>query len=340
LLTPIIIVKKHLCILIAALGALIFPLTAGAAPHHPQWQTVFRLSADHTLWGLAIDQRGNSANKWMYAADASTGYLLRLGTGGHYLGRWSCGPKPMNPYVLSPIGVAVGGQGNVFVADAADNRIEKFYPPYGLINHWGTAGSGPNQFNMPVGIAVDRRGNIYVADKLNLRIQKFSPAGTFLSMWPMPWRGGQGSSMPTSVAIGPGDTIYAGGTCYGTSCTAGHADSQDIVVKYSTGGRILQEWVGGTPHGGVGPDEKPWIILNAMTVDGTGNWYVTGLMSFPGNSLYPGVLEFSPVGKLLRRWRVPDAATPQGIAVPHGIALDSRGSIYVTQGAQILKLVR
>jgi DNA-binding beta-propeller fold protein YncE len=333
-------VKKHSCILIAALCALVFPLTAASASTRPQWQTVFHSSAVHSLSGLAIDQRGRSANKWMYTADASTGYLLRLGTGGHYLGRWSYGPKPTNPYVLTPAGVAVGGQGNVFVTDAARNRIDKFYPPYGLINHWGTAGSGPNQFNMPVGIAVDRQGYIYVADKLNLRIQQFSPAGTFLSMWPMPWRDGQGSSMPTSVAIGPGNTIYVAGTCYGTSCTAGHADSQDIVVKFSTGGHVLQEWVGGTPHGGVGPDEKPWIILNAMTVDGMGTWYVTGLMSFPGDSLYPGVLQFSPAGTLLHRWRVPDAATPQGIGLPQGIALDPRGAIYVTQGAQILKLVR
>jgi tripartite motif-containing protein 71 len=324
--------KRNLFVWVAAIGAVVFPSTAGAAATHPQWKTVYHVPASQTLWGLGIDQRGHGASKWMYAADASTGYLLRLGTGGNYLGRWSYGPKPTGTYALSPAAVAVGGQGNVFVADTAGNRIEKFYPPYGLINHWGTAGSGPNQFNLPSGIAVDGPGNIYVADKLNLRIQKFSPAGTFLSMWPMPWRKGRGSSMPTSVAIAPGGGIYVAGTCYGSSCTAGHGDSQDIVVKFSAGGQVLQDWVGGTPHGGVGPDEKPWIILNAMTIDSAGNWYVTGLVSFPGSSLSPGVLEFSPAGKQLRRWRVPDAATPQGIGLPHGIALDPRGSIYVTQG--------
>jgi DNA-binding beta-propeller fold protein YncE len=332
--------KKRSFILIAALGALLLSLAPSAASARPQWQTVFHLSGTHTFWGLATDQRGHSVNKWLYAADASTDYLLRLGTGGHYLGRWSYGPKPSNPLNPSPAGVAVGGQGNVFVADAARNRIEKFYPPYGLINRWGTAGSGPGQFNLPVAVAVDRQGNIFVADKLNLRIQKFSPAGTFLSMWPMPWRGGQGSSMPTSVAIGPGNTIYAAGTCFGTSCTAGHADSQDIVVKFSAAGHVLQEWVGGTPHGGVGPNEKPWIILNALTVDGMGDWYGTGLMSFPGPSLSSGVLEFSPAGKLLREWRVPNTATPGSTVLPLGIALDPRGSIYVTQGATILKLTR
>jgi len=332
--------KKYIWILTAALGALGFSSTARAASPQPQWQTVFHVSATHTLWGVAIDQRGRSANKWMYATDVSTGYLLRFGTGGHYLGQWSFGPKPANRYNLLPAGVAVGGRGNVFVADAAGNRIEKFYPPYGLINQWGTAGTGPDQFNMPVAVAVDRHGNIYVADKLNLRIQKFSPAGTYLTMWPMPWRGGQGSSMPTSLAIGPGDTIYAGGTCYGNSCTAVHADSQDIVVRFSTDGQVLKDWVGGSPHGGVGPGQKPWTIVNGMTVDGAGNWYVSGLIWFPGRSLNPGVLELSPAGKLLHRWRVPDAETAMGIALPQGIALDPQGSIYVSQGTQILKLAR
>ena len=276
----------------------------------------------------------------MYAANASTGYLLRVGTGGRYLGRWRYSPPPANQYTLSQAGVAVGGQGNVFVTDAAGNRIEKFYPPYGLINQWGTAGSGQNQFNMPVAVVVDSRGNVYVADKLNRRIQEFDASGNFITMWPMPWHGGQGSSMPASMAIGPGGSLYVSGSCDGTSCTAGHGDSQDIVVKFSTSGQVLRDWVGGTPHGGVGPDEKPWIILNGIAVDTAGNWYIAGLMSFPGNSFASGVLEFSPAGKLLHRWRIPDAATPQGTATPQGIALDPRGTIYVTQGAGILKLAR
>jgi DNA-binding beta-propeller fold protein YncE len=226
------------------------------------------------------------------------------------------------------------------VADAGRNRIEKFYPPYGLINQWGTTGSGPNQFNRPQGIAVDRQGNIYVADTRNLRIQQFSPAGSFLTSWPMPWRGGQGSSMPTSVAVGPGNTLYVAGTCYGSSCTAGHGDAQDIVVQFSAAGDVLRDWVGGTPHNGVGPQDKSWITIDAITVDGAGNWYVAGIMAFPGPSWKPGVLEFSSAGALLHRWRVPDSGTPQYGASPSGIALDPRGSIYVTQGPDILKLAR
>jgi DNA-binding beta-propeller fold protein YncE len=337
-------VKKRSSILIALLGALALPLTAAASGRdaaRPQWQTIVKSPIIQSPTGLAIDQRGRNPNKWMYTADAATGDLLRLGTGGHYLGRWSYGPKPANPYVLLPAGVAVGGQGNVFVADAAENRVEKFYPPYGLINQWGTPGSGPGQFNRPEGIAVDRTGNIYVADTLNLRIQEFSPAGSYLTSWPMPWIGGQNTSEPTSLAVGPGGSIFAIGNCPARPwCNNGHFDSQDVVVKFSPAGAVLREWVGGTPHNGVGPQEKPWITPNAITLDGAGNWYVTGVVAFPGPSWKAGVLEFSPAGALLHRWRVPDAATPQGIGSPQGIALDPRGSVYVTQGAQILKLTR
>jgi streptogramin lyase len=333
-------VKVHASILIAVLGTVLLPFKAAGAQASspPHWQIIAGSPLVQNPEGLAIDQRGSGATKWMYTADAATGDLLWLGTRGRYLGRWSYGAKPANPYLLPPAGVAVGGQGNVFVADAARNRVEKFYPPYGLINQWGTTGTGPNQFQSPRGIAVDRQGNVYVADTRNLRIQKFSPAGSFLTSWPMPWISGQNTSEPTSLAVGPGGSIFAIGICPARPwCNNGHFDSQDVVVKFSPAGAVLREWVGGTPHNGVGPEEKPWITINAITLDGAGNWYVTGGVAFPGPSWKAGVLEFSPAGALLHRWRVPDSATPQYGA---GIALDPHGSIYVTQGPDILKLPR
>jgi DNA-binding beta-propeller fold protein YncE len=38
---------------------------------------------------------------------------------------------------------------------------------------FGSAGSGPGEFNQPANIAIDSADNIYVADSLNHRVQKF-----------------------------------------------------------------------------------------------------------------------------------------------------------------------
>ena len=47
-------------------------------------------------------------------------------------------------------------------------------PPAYLLQ-WGSAGSGPGQFNVPYAIAVDAEGYVYVTDINNHRVQKFAP---------------------------------------------------------------------------------------------------------------------------------------------------------------------
>ncbi|MBF0537156.1 MAG: DUF1566 domain-containing protein [Nitrospirae bacterium] len=65
-----------------------------------------------------------------------------------------------------------------YVADPANNRIQKFSSSGAFITKWGSSGSGDGQFNSPYGVAVDTSGNVYVADNGNNRIQKFAPATT------------------------------------------------------------------------------------------------------------------------------------------------------------------
>jgi DNA-binding beta-propeller fold protein YncE len=73
--------------------------------------------------------------------------------------------------------VAVDGQGNLYVADMSNHRIQKLSPAGEPLAQWGSQGRGPGQFDHPVGVAVDGQGNLYVADAWNHRVQKLSPAG-------------------------------------------------------------------------------------------------------------------------------------------------------------------
>ena len=82
-----------------------------------------------------------------------------------------------------PYGVAVDSSGNVYVADSANNRIQKFNSSGYFITKWGSLGSGDGQFFSPGGVAVDSSGNVYVADSMNARIQKFDIAGNFITKW-------------------------------------------------------------------------------------------------------------------------------------------------------------
>jgi len=84
-----------------------------------------------------------------------------------------------------PRGVAVDQVGNVFVADAANQKIRKITPEGAVSTLSGTGASGSQDsdiglmagFHFPNGVAIDSSGNLFVADYLNNKIRKISTNG-------------------------------------------------------------------------------------------------------------------------------------------------------------------
>jgi sugar lactone lactonase YvrE len=82
-----------------------------------------------------------------------------------------------------PYGVAVDGEGNVYVADSLNSSIRKITPSGMVMTLAGKAGQvGDNdgtgnvaRFSSPQGVAVDSGGNVYVADWEDNRISKGMP---------------------------------------------------------------------------------------------------------------------------------------------------------------------
>jgi NHL repeat len=84
-----------------------------------------------------------------------------------------------------PAGIAVDpSNGNIFVIDLGNNRVQKFAKDTQFINTWGGYGIGNGQFNSPVAIALDpSSGNVFVSELGNFRIQRFKNDGTFITKW-------------------------------------------------------------------------------------------------------------------------------------------------------------
>jgi sugar lactone lactonase YvrE len=132
--------------------------------------------------GLALD----TTNRFLYVVDtqqdqvmvydADTLKLLRrIGTGGknHFLTT----PGDFG----APQGVALDKDGNVYVTDTLNNRVEIFDADGNYISLFGKHGDGPGYLARPKGIAVDSDGHIWVADEMQDRLQVFNREGQLLT---------------------------------------------------------------------------------------------------------------------------------------------------------------
>jgi len=140
------------------------------------------LGLDHPI-GLAIGPNGN-----LYVTDASQAVAV-VSPDGNVLRRWGkegTGPgefsfgssDPSDPSGIHA-SIAVAPDGQVYVSDSGNHRVEVFSPDGAFIRQFGRLGSAEGQFQVPFDLAVDTVGNVYVADDQSGTVSKFSPAGHF-----------------------------------------------------------------------------------------------------------------------------------------------------------------
>lgn len=85
---------------------------------------------------------------------------------------------------LNPHGISVDPEGNIYVADTENHRVQKFDSRGRFIEEVGGFGWQTAQFNRPMGLTAREGLNIYVADSQNRRILRFDRSLNYLSAMP------------------------------------------------------------------------------------------------------------------------------------------------------------
>jgi uncharacterized protein (TIGR03663 family) len=223
-----------------------------------------------------------------------------------------------------PRGVAVDRDGNVYVVDSDNHRIQVFDGNGAFLRAWGSQcnlaaelgcadldGNGPmaygdGQFQEPWGITVSDDGRVYVADTWNHRIQVFDREGTFLTKW---GTYGQTDSAAT-LLYGPRDiTVDALGRVFVTDT------GNKRVTVFDQDGNYLDQW------GSEGI--LPGYFSEPVGIDGFGgDLYVADTWN-------QRVQVFDIDFGFLREWPV-EAWYGESVVNKPYLAVDGEGRVYIT----------
>ncbi|MCC7147060.1 MAG: hypothetical protein IT443_11500 [Phycisphaeraceae bacterium] len=134
----------------------------------------------------------------------------------------------------APISLAVDRQGNLYVADVDNGRIEVWSRSGELQKTISSKGSGPDQLKLPTNLAVGPDGLIYVTDTDQQLVKVFSPQGKLVRTIGEPGDRPGYFARPKGIIIDPQGRVYV-------------ADSQwEQVQMFAPDGRLLMYFGGVT----------------------------------------------------------------------------------------------
>ncbi len=304
-------------------------------------------------WGVAVS--GGS----VYVSQTKGCRIRRIagGTISTVAGTGVCGFAPdgeaASTMLDSPMGIALGGDGQLYVAEWGSCRIRKINlaalpPTIGTIAGTGTCGAsvdpGPAlsaQLKAPRGLTVAPNGDVYVADSGNCIVRKISGgvistvAGTgSCAIGPS---GGLALSvaldLPTEVALDGSGNLFI-------------TDSDACVVRKLSAGTITT--IAGTGYGAPGHCNASRLEGSATSIDlghpsglaidqagklyfsdTTGCYvrYLVGgyLRTYVGRAQSPGWCAYQGDGEI--------SARRAGINFPRGIVFDAEGNLYIADWA-------
>jgi len=298
----------------------------------------------HLPTGVAFDSSGN-----VYLADslnnrirkiAGTNITTVAGNGG--LSSSGDGGPATSAQLNTPLGVAVDGTGNIYIADSLNNTIRRVSAGGTISTYAGNSvpgnsgdGGAPTsaQLNAPEGVAVDAAGNLYIADTQNHKVRKISGGAinTFAGNGTAGFSGDGGAATaaslnePFAVALDAAGNVYIAE--FGNNRVR-KVDTKGIITTVAGNGVSGYSGDGGAATGAQlnGPQ--------SVAVDAAGNLYIADTANNRVRQVTPGGMIGTIGGNGLAGYAadgVPAVNTQVGN--PTGVAVDAAGNLYVADGS-------
>jgi DNA-binding beta-propeller fold protein YncE len=251
----------------------------------------------------AMTRRGDL----FYGADFLANVMYKFDRDGKVIQEWgSAGSEPGQFRFRAPRPpfrgyVAIGPQGDVYVSDSYNHRVQKFDANGKLLTIWGREGTGDGEFNGAGPITIDGQGNLIISDMGNGRIQHFDPNGKFLGAWGSKGNGEGQFTEPADVEVDSQGNYYVVDI------------GANKVNKFTSARKFVLRW------GEQGERDGQFDGPGGLVIDRRDHIYVS---DEPGR-----FQKFDVQGTFLGSWRVP---LLPGFDVMVGglVGMDEQGNLY------------
>ena len=307
--------------------------------------------------GMAFDSAGN-----LYVADNQQSVVFKISPAGIatvFAGNGSKGfsgdgGPATAAGLLEPMAVAADVTGNIYVADFHNQRIRKV-DRNGTITTFAGGGATYEGDGIPAtsstvfepdGVAVDSSGSLYIAEGGTARIRKVTPDGIIHNIGnanslPSGYSGDNGPASQAQFNVPQGLAVDRKGNLY-------IADrNNNRVRKIDTNG-IVTTFVGNGQEGHSGDGglatAAALTLPEALAFDAQGNLYIADTYNRVVRQVTPGGIISTVAGNAST---YPPAfsgdggpATLASFILPDGVAVDSFGSLYISdQGDRLVRQV-